>query len=284
MLQNSTTIFISLAFICCGQTSEKASVSKINSEIESTEIINRDGKTVETRFKTPFGFDRRFADKETFNYYLRNLPLKQAGSKVKYYNNNIKTNDVYEAVVDMEITNKDLQQCADAVIRLRGEYFYSLKQYEKISFKLTNGFEVNYTEWMSGKRIKVVGNKTSWYQAKEASNSYKDFRAYMDFIFSYAGTISLNKSLHKKNIKDIAPGDVFIVGGSPGHAVIVVDVAENKSGEKVFMLAQSYMPAQETQILKNISDKKISPWYRADFSGSLFTPEWVFNADQLKTW
>ena len=66
----------------------------------------------------------------------------------------------------MEITNKDLQQCADAVIRLRGEYFYSLKQYEKISFKLTNGFEVNYTEWMSGKRIKVVGNKTSWYKAK----------------------------------------------------------------------------------------------------------------------
>ncbi|WP_334296195.1 DUF4846 domain-containing protein [Clostridioides difficile] len=36
-------------------------------------------------------------------------------------------------------------------------------------------------------------------------------------------------------------GDVFIVGGSPGHASIIMDMAENeKTGEKVFMIAQSY--------------------------------------------
>ena len=43
-------------------------------------------------------------------------------------------------------------------------------------------------------------------------------------------------------------GDVLIQGGSPGHAVIVVDMAENPAtGEKLYLLAQSYMPAQDIQ-------------------------------------
>src|SRR4030095_10250248 len=118
----------------------------------------------------------------------------------------------------------------------------------------------------------------------EPSNTYKDFRNYMEFVFTYAGTLSLSKSLKQKNIKDIAAGDVFIFGGSPGHAVIVVDVAENKSGQKVFILAQSYLPAQETQILKNTNDFTLSPWYTANISGSLYTPQWTFELNQLKTW
>ena len=113
---------------------------------------------------------------------------------------------------------------------------------------------------------------------------YSNFRKYMDLVFSYAGTLSLEKQLMSVNMEDMQIGDVFIQGGSPGHAVIVVDMAENKaSGEKVFMLAQSYMPAQQTQILINPLDKDISPWYRLDsLEESLITPEWVFKRTDLK--
>ena len=106
----------------------------------------------------------------------------------------------------------------------------------------------------------------------------------MDFVFTYAGTLSLSQCLQPKDIKDIASGDVFILGGSPGHAVMVVDVAENKAGEKIFLLAQSYMPAQETQILKNNNATTLSPWYSANLSGTLDTPQWTFDAGQLMTW
>jgi len=285
-------LFISVTLNSCGQTTNRQTVDKKTEsvaeatigDIDNKSVIDEKGMTLQTRFNPPEGFQRKPVDEKSFANYLRNLPLKPAGAKVKYYNGAIKYDDVYDAVVDMDISNKDLQQCADAIMRLRGEYFYSIKAYDKISFTLTNGFKMDYTEWTNGNRVIVNGNKTVWRKTAEPSNTYKDFRNYMEFVFTYAGTLSLSKELHSKNIKDIAIGDVFILGGSPGHAVIVVDVAENTNGEKVFLLAQSYMPAQETQILKNFNDDKISPWYSANIVGRLYTPQWTFEVGQLKTW
>ena len=279
-------LFLSITLNSCGQANEKkAEIETAKTvPIEKVEnVINESGNTLQTRFNPPQGFQRKPVVENSFAKYLRNLPLKPAGSKVKYYNGAIKNSDVYEAVVDMEISNRDLQQCADAIMRLRGEYLYSIKAYDQISFQLTNGFKMDYSLWSEGNRVLVNGNKLSWHKTAEPSHTYKNFRDYMEFVFSYAGTLSLDKSLKSKNIREIAIGDVFIVGGSPGHAVLVVDVAENEKGEKVFLLAQSYMPAQETQILKNGNDN-VSPWYSANMSEQLITPEWNFDVNQLKTW
>ena len=277
-------LFVCITLNSCGQTSDKKTTSVTTTTVNNKSVIDETGKSLQTRFNPPNGFQRKPVEENSFANYLRNLPLKPAGAKVKYYNGDTKYDDVYDAVVDMEISNRDLQQCADAVMRLRGEYFYSIKAYHQISFTLTNGFKMDYTEWTKGYRVIVNGNKTIWSKTAEPSNTYKDFRNYMEFVFTYAGTLSLSKSLHSKNIKDIAIGDVFILGGSPGHAVIVVDVAENKEGEKFFLLAQSYMPAQETQILKNNYDDKLSPWYSANIVGKLYTPQWTFDIGQLETW
>ncbi len=287
-MRNPALLFslISLLFISCGQSTptQNPGIASVMNEVAGNAIINEEGRTVQTRFNTPPGFERTEVDANSFANYLRQLPLKPSGTKVKYFNGDTKNKDVYDAVVDMEISNRDLQQCADAIMRLKGEYLYSIKAYDKISFNLTNGFKMDYSEWMAGNRLAIDGNKTSWRKNAEPSNTYKDFRNYMEMVFAYAGTISLAKELHTKSIKDLAAGDVFITGGSPGHAVIVVDVAENKSGEKVFMIAQSYMPAQETQILKNKNDDKLSSWYSACIEDKLYTPEWTFEAGHLKTW
>ena len=103
----------------------------------------------------------------------------------------------------------------------------------------------------------------------------------MEMIFSYAGTLSLSKELESIDIQKIEIGHVFIQGGSPGHAIIVVDMATNSEGKKMFLLAQSYMPAQEIQILKNPSNLH-SPWYSISDSGILSTPEWQFYNTDLK--
>ncbi len=84
-------------------------------------------------------------------------------------------------------------------------------------------------------------------------------------------------------MEDMKIGNVFIQTGNPyGHAVIVVDMAENPySGEKVYMLAQSYMPAQDIQILVNRKNSLYSPWYLLD-ENPIETPEWRFNTNDLK--
>ena len=265
-----------LVFICCTQP--------VNYTLTVNPLINETGTNVLSRFNAPKGFERKPVKQASFAQYLQNLPLKAVGTKVKYYNGSIKHKDVYEAVVNLDIDNKNLQQCADAIMRLRAEYFYAQKAYNNISFNLTNGFRVDYIEWIKGNRIINKGNQAYWQKSAVPSNTYKDFRNYLNFVFAYAGTLSLDKSLYNKDLKNIAIGDVFIIGGSPGHAVIVVDVAENHKCEKIFLLVQSYMPAQEIQILKNPNDKQLSPWYSANIIDELITPEWTFKAHHLKSW
>jgi hypothetical protein len=246
-------------------------------------IINPRGKTIETRFSTPSGYVRQQLADNTFGSYLRSLPLKSIESKVLLFNGQEKARQVAEGVVDMEIGTRDLQQCADACIRLRAEYLFRQKRYEDIHFNFTNGWRADYIRWRDGYRISVNGNKCEWKKVAGVDISYSSFRKYLDKVFSYAGTLSLSKEMKQTIITEINPGDVFIEGGSPGHAVIVVDVAINqKTGDKIFMLAQSYMPAQEIHILKNFNETSISPWYRVNENKDLKTPEWFFRNTSLK--
>ncbi|RYY91111.1 MAG: hypothetical protein EOO11_23190, partial [Chitinophagaceae bacterium] len=123
-----------------------------------------------------------------------------------------------------------------------------------------------------------------WKRQVAFDDSYASFRKYLDVVFTYAGTLSLEASLKPQKTAALSVGDVFIRGGSPGHAVIVVDVVENARGEKRFLLAQSYMPAQEIHVLKNENSTDGSAWYDARLNGRLETPEWDFKERELKTW
>lgn len=242
------------------------------------------GKTIQDRFGVPIGYTRVPVEAHSFGNYLRQLPLKKHSEPVRYYNGQIKHNrNVYLGVVDMDIGQKDLQQCADAVMRLRAEYLLKEKAYDQIHFNFTNGFKADYSKWRTGYRISVNGNRVSWQSTSSESKSYRSFRKYMEQVFMYAGTLSLAKELISVGIEDMQIGDVFIRGGSPGHAVIVVDMAESENkDEKLFLLAQSYMPAQDIQILKNPNDDGLSPWYSTNINQALITPEWTFERDQLK--
>ena len=80
-------------------------------------------------------------------------------------------------------------------------------------------------------------------------------------------------------LEEIEVGNLFIQGGFPGHGIIVLELAENDKGHRVFLLAQSYMPAQDMHILN--SPFKYSPWYDINFGEHLQTPEWTFTKNDL---
>lgn len=246
--------------------------------------LNSAGTTIETRIKIPTGFERVASPAGSFAAYLRQLSLKPAGTGVFLYNGLPKVAQVHVAVLDIDVGTRDLQQCADAVMRLRAEYLFAQKRYADIHFNFTNGFNCTYSKWREGYRVKVSGNQVSWYKKGGVDGSYRTFRSYLDMVYSYAGTLSLEKELKTVKYAEMNIGDVLIRGGSPGHAVIVVDMAQNpRTGEKLFLLAQSYMPAQDMHILQNPTDNKLSPWYRVNTSGEeVSTPEWGFVKANLR--
>ena len=172
-------------------------------------------------------------------------------------------------------------------MRLKAEYHYSRGEYDKIHFNFTSGHKVSFEDWRRGRKPKISGNAVNFSAVGNAQdNSYSNFKKYLNTIFSYAGTASLEKELLATNTEEIKAGDLFIKGGFPGHAVIVLDVAENiKTGDKIFLLAQSYMPAQSLHILKNFDhNTSLSPWYPINLGAQLHTPEWDFDVKSLKKW
>jgi hypothetical protein len=243
----------------------------------------RTQETLERRFPPPAGFERVAAAPGSFAAWLRGLPMKPAGSPVLLHTGVLKPNQaVHSAVVDIDVGKGDLQQCADAIMRLRAEWLRAEGRLQDIAFDYTGGGRVPFSRWAAGERPDATGK--SWSKRAAADSSYASFRRYMTAVFQQAGTFSLARELKSVPNADVQIGDVFIKGGFPGHAVLVVDLVRHpQTGEKRFLLAQSYMPAQEVHVLFAPSATGDQVWYSVP-AGGLLTPEYIFPAESLKRW
>lgn len=240
-------------------TSETNDLPTIQNKVK----INTDKNTVKERFPAPKGYIWTEEKPDSFGYFIENLRLKPYGSPILKYNGDpISTQHLHEAVFDIDTGNKDLQQCADAVIRLRAEYLYKNQRFDEIKFHFTNGDLVSWNDYKSGIRAFVNGNTVSFRKTADFDDSYKNFRNYLDLIFNYAGTISLNNETKAVNkTSALKTGDILITPGSPGHVVFIAGVCRNREGKKLFLLGEGFTPAQSIHLLANPFDKKISPWY-----------------------
>jgi len=239
-----------------------------------------------TDIPTPNGFARTELPKKSFGAWLRELKLLPAGTRVKLFDGRLKGNQsAHHAVVDLSIGKRDLQQCADAIIRLRSEYLWDRGRADTIAFRFTNRTLVPWKKWRQGWRTRIKGNKVSWVKRAGASRSRDTFAGYLRTIMAYAGTASLSRDLKSRRIAQLEPGDSLIQGGFPGHGVLVLDEARSASGERVVLLGQSFMPAQNFHVLKNPTDRRLSPWFRvSDLNTGLKTPEWrAFTAKDIRT-
>lgn len=278
---------LAVALVACNKkediTTSTEYVTQVQEKEESTSLINGEGMTIESRVLTPEGFTRGEAKEGSFTAFLRGYAVKEAEAPVLLYDKREKGNQsAHVAVLKLPLEQEDLQQCADSVMRVYAEYFYSEKKYDQIAFHFTNGFLAEYTKWQQGYRIAVNGNQVIWVKQKGYDDSYETFQSYLRMVFSYAGTLSMEQEARAITLKELRVGDVFLHGGSPGHVVMVLDICENERGEKAFLLGQGYMPAQEFHILKNPMHEE-DPWYyETELSYPLTTPEYTFEEGSLK--
>jgi hypothetical protein len=230
-------------------------------------------RPLEAAFPPPPGYTRVAVEPGTFGAWLRGLPLRPAGTPVRdFQGGEILAGDDARlaAVAELDVGTKNLQQCADSIIRLHAEWLWAQNQKNRISYRFTSGHPASWSQYAAGDRVRIAGSKVSWVRSAAADTSRPAFRAYLDLVFTYAGTLSLQVEKNRPTRESLRPGDFFVLGGSPGHAVLVLDVAQNEAGERVALLGQGFIPAQDFHLLSPGQD---GPWFQLQ-GEEVATPFW----------
>lgn len=183
--------------------------------------------------------------------WLRELPLKKRGSKVKLYTGgNARYQWLSTGVIDLPMLS-NAEQCADMTMRLRAEYLFSQGRYSEIQFTDVNGNRLQYHGGASRKALEKFLRK----------------------VYGVCSTFSVSRETEPRKISEVQPGDVLVYPARKlegmGHALIVVDVARN--GKKVaIMCAEGNTPARELHIVRNLNP--------------LSNPLFFFNGDESTLW
>jgi hypothetical protein len=231
-------------------------------------------RPLESTVPPPEGYTRVPVEPGSFGAWLRGLPLRPAGTPVLHHRGGevLSGGDArLAAVAELDVGTANLQQCADSVIRLHAEWLWSSNQRERIAYRFTSGHLASWPKYAAGDRARVSGSKVAWVRSAGADASRAAFRSYLDLVFTYAGTMSLEPLKGRLSRDAARPGDFFVLGGSPGHAVLVLDVATNAEGRRVALLGQGFMPAQDFHVLSPGGAE--APWFPLE-GDAVATPFW----------
>jgi hypothetical protein len=231
---------------------------------------------LDVRFDAPAGFARGAVDARSFPAFLRALPLLPPGTPVLDYRGRT-VRDGHDphiaAVVDIDVGDGDLQQCADSVLRMHAEWSYGRGDRD-VAYATSSGARLGYEGYLAGDRPVVRGNALEVRRsARPLADDHRAFRAYLDEVFAWASTGSLAHEGTPVAFDEVRAGDFFVMAGRPfGHAVLVLDVARGPGGRVALLLGQGYMPAQSFQVL---SPGGPSPWFLVEPGATeVETPFW----------
>lgn len=249
------------------------------------------GGTQETAIAPPEGFVRIPAAEDSFLAFMRRQPVWQAGSSIMTYDGRAISSANAAAVYTLSLTDEDLQQCADTVIRFWSEYFYETKQYERLAYSYSSGYETCWTDWSKGFRYLTVpaAGWTFRLKMKGQDDSLQQMHNYLQAVMRYAGTLSLEAESHPIKPAEVHAGDILCKGGAPGHAVVIVDEAKNDEGKRCFLIAQGFIPSQSAHIIAGVHNSPLGqecPWYTEEqlSQNPVCLSSYTFEPDALRRW
>jgi hypothetical protein len=232
--------------------------------------------TVVERFPAPAGFVRVDVAPGSFSAFLRALPLRPAGTPVRAFDGRVLTAPWALAVVELDVGSRDLQQCADSALRLYAEHRRARGDIDDLVFHATSGDPIPWRRFARGERPFVEDNHVRWRPAAASSatttkktesttvTKTQEFRTWLDFVFTYAGSSSLRHDTVTAT-GPVRPGDLYVLPGFPGHVLVVVDVARDDRGAERLLLGEGYMPAQDFHLLG---------WISPDDDGGVVVGSW----------
>ncbi|HGG57906.1 MAG TPA: hypothetical protein ENK31_08945 [Nannocystis exedens] len=237
---------------------------------------HRVADTLDQRFPSPAGFSRVDLPADGFGAFLRTLPLAPKHTPVSSFSDDTILGPDHPnlaAVAAIDIGSRDLQQCADSIVRLHAEWRFSTGKRDH-SYRSASGVALPFARYLRGERIVLVGKQIQWQQKGRRRRANHDaLRAYLDSVFAWANTGSLARQAKSVRREQLRPGDFFVMPGGPGHAVLILDVARAEDGRIALLLGQGFMPAQSFHILR---PDPSNPWFiiEADDNRGVTTPFW----------
>ena len=250
-------------------------------DVDAYPWLEADGEVVleslEARFAPPEGFARVEVAEGSFAAWLRGLPLVFDSTTVRSYDGSVLTRPA-AAVVSMDVGTRDLQQCADSAIRLHAEYLWHSGRADEAAYHFTSGDRTAWKDWRAGERFRVSGSKVERLRGSARANSHATYRGWLDQVFMFAGTQSLAKDSDEvATDEELQAGDFFVQGGSPGHAVVILDIVEDGSGTRLALMGQGFMPAEDFHVLGWPGVAIDGVWFELPQTdgGRIATPSWA---------
>ncbi len=255
-----------LAYWYNGKNNGLFPISKDSTTNDRVPNFNPSIKTI-AEIPLPTGFERVTKTQGSMAAWLGQIHLKK-DKTIYLYNKKPSTHQTWPyAVLDVSVNGDGLQQCADAVMRLRSEYLFAEKNYRAISFPYANG------------TFNFASNTSSCY-------THDCLMKYLKNVFISCGTYTVEQVT--KQVRDFSAleaGNVLVKAGSPGHAMMVADVAVNPATkEKIYLLIQSYMPSEDIHVVMNPSNAQLGPWFKVDTGKDIRTPGYHFEKKHLRKW
>ena len=206
--------------------------------------------SLDQAFAPPPGFTRVEVAPSSFQAYLRGLPMRtDRTERVRRFDGELVTMPS-AGIVPLDIGDRDIHQCADSVIRLRAEFLWSEGRANEVAFHFTSGDLARWSDWRAGKVLRSRDHKIKQVKTKKWAGTHRAFRRYLRDVFVYASTRSLHKDATKiKTSTPLEAGDFFLQSGSPGHVVILLDVAAHPDGRRVALVGQGFLPAVEFHVI-----------------------------------
>jgi len=121
---------------------------------------------LDDRIPPPRGAHRVTVADDSFGAWLRGLPLRPPGTPVRSYRGEqLHPGDDprIAAVVELDVGSRDLQQCADSVMRLDAEWRYAAGRDNAIAYPIGHRQQLAWKRWATGQRPRIgERDQVSW--------------------------------------------------------------------------------------------------------------------------
>ena len=226
--------------------------------------------TIGEHYPPPDGASR--TEDDAYGAWLQALPLRRLGSPIRTHHGRVVRHD--GRPVSLPLVRGDLQQCADSAIRLRAEFARSRGLEADLSFHATSGDPLPWGRYAGGERPRAEGNKIVWSRVNPGGQTWD---GWLSAVFMWAGTRSL-AAYETTKVETPRAGDMLVEGGSPGHAVVLLDVA-TRGEQTLLLIGEGYMPAQDFHVEHG---PEAGWWVWSDQGVDL--GHWDMPRDSLRRW